>query len=137
MSQLQFGPTDPVPDPHRPNLEPSEAAQLVSAALDTRDVKYGTPLTAVVEGEAPWMSWLEGALVAGYLPYFDTVPLLISGIHLWYRRQVATCIAEGVLGDAEGWLGISVEYRRVAEQLVTYAQEFERDLQQLSTEDPS
>lgn len=125
------GPIDDLPDidgspraTWRPNLTADELLQLPAEHADVEpgSVRHGTSLTDVVASQAPWQSWLEAAVRAGYVPSQDGIELAQEAQFRWARARVHEDVEAGVLGDALGWLRIAQDYRTFAQRLLAEAQ---------------
>ncbi len=107
-------------------LLPSETAELARETENAVGIQYGVPLTEAVQHEAPWMSWLDAALLAGYLPDLDSMSMYIKAWHMWTVRKFGEFRAERADGDAEGVAtGCAKHYRDLARALESCARELE------------
>ncbi len=80
----------------------------------------------VIAAEAPSGSWLEAALVAGFVPYPDTLPLLLKACHMDLLDQLSEFQEGGVWGNVIGWAESFAEaYREYAQLLETFASELD------------
>jgi hypothetical protein len=100
-------------DEQRPNLPPWVTADLVAHAVDfTGDFpRYGQPLPELLEGTG-W-SWLEAAVLAGYVPHLEGTALAIRGSHAITVQEITESLAKGADGDAIGWTQQADHYREI------------------------
>src|SRR5947207_1237210 len=82
---------------------------------------YATPLIEAVQGRG--REWLEAAIFAGHVPFFEGVALAVRGVHEFTLEQVGASLAEGCDGDALGWCEAAEQYREFVGLLKTMALE--------------
>jgi len=61
---------------------------------------YGVGLLEAIADRAPQHDWLEAALLAGYLPAFGNIALVIRAAHMSTLAAVRAHEQDGALGDA-------------------------------------
>ncbi len=109
----------------QPDLALEELSQLPlehAADVDPASIRYGASLPDVVASQAPWGSWLEAAVRAGYVPHQDGIELAQAAQMLLVRSRVSQDVEARVLGDASEWLSASAEaYRLFAQRLLLEA----------------
>jgi hypothetical protein len=125
-------------DEHSPLLPPWATADLTAYACDwaERGPAYATPLTEII-AFAGDRDWLEGAVLAGYVPHIEGVELALRGIHFFCLAQIEECSAEGVDGDAINWTRWADAYRRLISILERQVAELEHRREELFREPPS
>lgn len=117
-------------------LSREAAALLAAEALDATNTPYGISLLDAVRREAPSGSWFESALVAGHVPYFDTIPMVVKACHAWTRAEMDRSAAEDAMGDFIGLAtSTAAGYRKIATLLETLASELDDAASQASEPD--
>ncbi len=116
---------------HRPDLSPEQVVALLpyTEAFAEDDLEeasqfYGQPLQSVIGGCPPGWSWLETALVAGYLPEFEAIGLALRATHAAWLNEVDNAEANGVDGDALGSTETDL-YRSLITQIESFVVELE------------
>lgn len=105
-------------------LLPSETGELAKNVKDALGVTHGMSLVDAIQHEAPFGSWLEAALLAGHVPYFDTAPMFVKACHMEAMREVRACLDRDLPGDAEGAATyLTYGYRELSELLDRLAKE--------------
>lgn len=119
-----------------PNLSPEILDELRPMAFDFPPdrPRRGESAANLVESEG-W-SWLEGLVLAGYMPHFEGIILAVEGTHRFVVAEIETYEARGVLGDAIGWTSHVEYYRDLAARLLRHAAALERKRGQMLTETP-
>ncbi len=109
--------------PWRPDLSEDELSQLAleHTDVDPASVRYGASLLDVIASQAPWRSWLEAAIRAGYVPHQDGIKLAQEALFAWTRARVSEDLAAGLVGDALDWLRFAETYRAFARRLLMEA----------------
>jgi hypothetical protein len=113
-------------DEQRPNLPPWVTADLAAHAVDfTGDFpQYGQPLAELLKGTG-W-SWLEAAVLAGYVPHLEGTTLAIRGSHAIACQEFTESLAQGAHGDAIGWTQQADHYREIIALLEDLVVELEQ-----------
>ncbi len=140
------GPTEDLLDvdgdpraPWRPDLTEEELSQLPAehADVDPASIRYCASLLDVIASQAPWRSWLEAAVRAGYVPHQDGIELALQALFRWTRARVREGLAAGRIDDAVGWLRFAEAFRSLADRLLTEAQALDAWLAELRSQQGS
>ncbi len=76
--------------------------------VDPADVADKSLIEAI-EDQLPDATWLEAALLAGYVPYPESPELLVRSLQLFFLQEADAAMEMGAPGDAEGWLAGGIE----------------------------
>jgi hypothetical protein len=92
--------------------------------------RFGESLADAIQGRG-W-SWLEGAVLAGYMPHIDGTVLALRADFAFYLREIHEYEARGVLGDALHWLEQADVYRDIVAMLEGFIASMEAETARLS-----
>jgi hypothetical protein len=115
-----------------PDLDPWDTADLVPHSHGWRDLpSHGEPLDEVI-ARSSGRDWLEGCVVAGYVPHPEGLLVALRALHLFYRAQITENEAEDVAGDAIAWADDgATRYREMITFLEDCVVEMERVFSEL------
>jgi len=102
-----------------------ESEALAARSEIGNELFFGRCLLETVADSAPWADWLEAAVLAGYVPYFQGIELALRACHIFGLRHVQESVWLGLDDDAIKWTRASDLYREWIALLELFVVEME------------
>jgi hypothetical protein len=123
-------------EPNRARAHPRRGGGLRKVSNDFQGdtfPAYGAAIGEVVADEALGREWLEAAVVAGHVPYFDGIVTAVRAEFAYTLMLVAEDKSRGMLYEAIGWTEMRSSYRELADLLRSQAERLDELAEQLRT----